>query len=136
MNRNVLVLVDDPFWRTKIEQALKSAQASASFVSDPATLAEIAVRDQVHLVLVDLSLKREPFSAIRSLKNDAKTKMIPIVGYTEQARKDMRVKGEEAGCDRVLARPAFSERLADLVMEFALPGAVRTDPDEQELPEE
>jgi CheY-like chemotaxis protein len=136
MNRNVLVLVDDPFWRTKIDQALKSAQAKALFVSEPDGLAKAAESEGIQLVLVDLSLKREPFTAIAALKAAARTKQIPVVGYYEQVRKDIKLKAEEAGCDRVMSRPSFSEKLADMVMEFALPGAVRTESDETELPEE
>jgi CheY-like chemotaxis protein len=136
MNRNVLVLVDDPFWRTKIDQALKSAQASALFVTNPEDLAKAAESDAVQLVVVDLSLKREPFTAITALKAGAKSKRIPVIGYYEQVRKDIKAKAEAAGCDRVLSRPSFSEKLADMVMEFALPGGTRTEPEERELPEE
>ncbi len=136
MNRTVLVLVDDPFWRTKIDQALRSAQASARFVSDPAELTVIADSETVRLVVVDLSLKREPFTAIASLKSGPKTKDIPIIGYYEQVRKDIKEKADAAGCDRVLSRSLFSQKLADMVMEFALPGGVRTESEEKELPEE
>ena len=38
MNRTVLVLADDLFWKTKIDHALKSAQSPGVFISDPAGL--------------------------------------------------------------------------------------------------
>jgi CheY-like chemotaxis protein len=136
MNRKILVLVDDLFWRTKIEHAVKSAQAPALFLSDPAELAPAAEGDHVVAVLVDLALRKEPFDAIAALKKKAKTKDIPVVGYYEHVRKDLKEKAEKAGCDEVLPRSTFSQNLADLVLKFALPGSVKTEEEEQELPEE
>ena len=136
MNRTVLVLVDDPFWRTKIDQALRSAEASGRFISDPKEMAPAIETGAVQLVFVDLCIKKEPFEAIAALKKGAKTKHVPVIAYYEQMRKDVKEKGEAAGCDRILFRPTFSQKLADLVLEFALPGGVRTESEERELPEE
>ena len=36
MNRKVIALVEDPFWKTKIENAVKGVGASTVFLSDPA----------------------------------------------------------------------------------------------------
>ena len=42
MNRTVVVLADDLFWKTKIDHAARSAQAPAVFISDPAGLVKAA----------------------------------------------------------------------------------------------
>lgn len=136
MNRTVVVLVDDLFWRTKIEHTAKSASRSVVFVSDPDELATKVNVETVALVVVDLSLRKDPFGAIAKLKKSPKTKAIPIIGYYEHVRKDMQKKGVEAGCDEVLPRSTFSERFGDLVLKYALPGGVRTETEEPELPEE
>ena len=136
MNRTVVVLVDDLFWRTKIEHTAKSASRSVVFVSDPAELASTVNAETVALVVVDLSLRKDPFGAITQLKKSPKTKLIPIIGYYEHVRKDIQKKGHEAGCDEVLPRSTFSERFGDLVLKYALPGGVRTESEEPELPEE
>jgi PleD family two-component response regulator len=135
MNQTVVVLADDLFWRTKIDHAVKSAQAPVRFLSDPA---ELAATDpvKVGVVIVDLGMRKVPFPAIAAFRKAAKTKGIPVVGYYEHVRKDLLEKGKEAGCDQVLPRAAFSEHLGDLVMKYALPGGVKTESDEQELPEE
>jgi hypothetical protein len=39
MNRKVIALVEDPFWRTKIDNAARSVGASTVFLSDPAGVA-------------------------------------------------------------------------------------------------
>jgi CheY-like chemotaxis protein len=136
MHRTVLVLVDDLFWRTKIDHAVRSAQSIAVFITDPAQLVTAADPATVGVVLVDLSLRKEPFTAIASLKKSPTTKGIAVVGYYEHVRKDIQKKGIEAGCDRVLPRSSFSAHLGDMVLQYALPGGVRTEEEETELPEE
>lgn len=136
MNPTVLALVDDLFWRTKIDHAVKSGQAHALFVSNPSDLAASADPATVGVILVDLSMRNEPFTAIAAIKKSAKTKGIPIIGYYEHVRKDLPEKGTKAGCDQVLPRSQFSEHLGDLVFKYAMPGSVRQESEEQELPEE
>ncbi len=136
MNRTVVVLADDLFWKTKIDHAAKSAQAPAVFISDPKELVKAAEKGKTALVLVDLALRSDPFPAIESLRKGSKTKGIHVVGWFEHVRKDLEKKGTASGCDEVLPRSAFSQKLADLIMTHALPGATRTEEEEKELPEE
>jgi len=134
VNQTVVVLADDLFWRTKIEHAVRSAQAPVKFISSPSELA--ATDASVGVVIVDLGIRTPPFEAIAALKKAARTKKIPVIGYYEHVRKDLLTKGQAAGCDQVLPRSHFSQHLGDLVMKYALPGGFRAENDEQELPEE
>ena len=136
MNRTVLALVDDLFWRTKIDHAVKSASSPVVFISDPSELDGAADPSSVGVLLVDLALRKEPFSAIQKLKKSAKTKEIPVIGYYEHVRKDLLEKGKAAGCDEVLPRSSFSEKMGDLVLKYVLPGSTRAVEEEPELPEE
>jgi PleD family two-component response regulator len=136
MKRTVVVLADDLFWRTKIDHAARSAQAPAVFLSDPAQLTKTVDPLKTALVLVDLTIRQDPFAAIAALKKGTKTKGIPVVGWYEHTRKDLEKKGTEAGCNEVMSRSSFSQKLADLIMTYALPGATRTEEEEKELPEE
>lgn len=135
MISTVVVLVDDLFWKTKIDHAVKSAQAPATFVSDPAELAA-STDAKTAVVFVDLSLRNDPFDAIAALKKSPKTKNVPVVGFFEHVRKDLKEKAEKAGCDEILPRSTFSQRLGDILMKYALPGGVRTESTDPELPEE
>lgn len=136
MNPTVVVLADDLFWKTKIDHTLKSAQATGIFIDTSAQLAAKVAAGRVGLVIVDLALRDDPFAAIVALKKNPKTKGIAVVGYYEHVRKDLLEKGEKAGCDQVMPRAAFSQHLGDVVMKYALPGGVRAEEDEAELPEE
>jgi CheY-like chemotaxis protein len=136
MNRTVLALVDDLFWRTKIDHAVKSASSPIVFISDPSELASAADPQYVAVLLVDLSMRKPPFEAISKLKKNGKTKGIPVIGYYEHVRKDLLEKGKAAGCDEVLPRSSFSQRLGDLVLKYGIPGGFRAESEEVELPEE
>jgi len=136
MNPTVVVLADDLFWKTKIDHTLKSAQATGVFIDKSSQLAARTESGPVSLVIVDLALRDDPFAAIATLKKHPKTKGIAVVGYYEHVRKDLLEKGEKAGCDQVFARAAFSQHLGAIVMKYALPGGVRAEEDEKELPEE
>jgi len=137
MNRTVLALVDDLFWRTKIDHAVKSTSSPLVFLSDPSELAAAAAHPQsVGVLVVDLALRKEPFDAIAKLKKSPKTKEIAVIGYYEHVRKDLQQKGVAAGCDEVLPRSSFSEKLGDLVLKYVMPGSSRAVDEEPELPEE
>lgn len=136
MNRKVIALVEDPFWRTKIDTAVKSVGASTVFLSDAAGAAAAIDPGAPVIVVVDLALKASPFDAIAALKKAPATAAVPVVGYFDLARKDLKEKALAAGFDEVLARSSFAERFADLVLKYLLPGGVRVEQEDNEPPEE
>ncbi len=136
MNRKVIALVEDPFWKTKIDTAVRSVGASTVFLSDPAATADALDPSSPVVVVVDLALKTSPFDAVALLKKKAETASVPVVGYYDLARKDLKEKAVAAGFDEVLSRSSFAERFADLVLKYLLPGGVRKEEEENELPEE
>lgn len=136
MNRKVIALVEDPFWKTKIDNAVRSVGATTVFLSDPAAAAGAIDPSAPVIVVVDLALKAPPFEAVAGLKKAAATSSVPVIGYFDLARKDLKEKALAAGFDEVLARSSFAERFADLVLKYLLPGGVRIEEEEHELPEE
>ena len=136
MNRKVIALVEDPFWKTKIDNAVKSVGASTVFLSDPGAVAGALEPGTPVIVVVDLALRTPPFEAAAGLKKSAETSAVPLVGYYDLARKDLKEKALAAGFDEILSRPSFAEKFADLVLKHLLPGGVRTEEEEKELPEE
>src|SRR5512140_2496789 len=97
MNRKVIALVEDPFWRTKIDTAVRSVGASTVFLSDPSAVAGAIEPGAPMIVVVDLALKTPPFGAVAGLKKAAATASIPVVGYFDLARKDLKEKALAAG---------------------------------------
>ncbi len=136
MNRKVIALVEDPFWRTKIDTAVRSVGATTVFLADPAAVAGTIDPSAPVIVVVDLALRSAPFEAIAGLKKAAATSSVPVIGYHDLARADLKEKATAAGFDEVLPRSSFSQRFADLVLKYLLPGGVRMEEEENELPEE
>ncbi|MBK9089358.1 MAG: hypothetical protein IPL90_10050 [Holophagales bacterium] len=136
MNRKVIALVEDPFWRSKIDNAVRSVGATTAFLANPAETADLIEPGAPVIIVVDLALKAPPFEAIARLKKAKATASIPVVGYFDMARKDLKEKALAAGFDEVLSRSSFAERFADLVLKYLLPGGVRMEESETELPEE
>ncbi len=136
MNRKVIALVEDPFWRSKIDNAVRSVGATTAFLSDPTAAAGVIEPGAPVIIVVDLALKTPPFEAIAILKKARATSSIPVVGYFDMARKDLKEKALAAGFDEVFSRSSFAERFADLVLKYLLPGGVRMEESETELPEE
>ncbi len=64
------------------------------------------------LILMDLSLPElDGWEATRKLKNDARTKHIPVVALTGHALADHSREAKEAGCDSFLTKPCLPEVL-------------------------
>ena len=92
MNRKVIALVEDPFWRSKIDNAVRSVGATTVFLTDPAKAAGVLEPGAPVIIVVDLALKTPPFEAIAGLKKGKATSSIPVVGYFDMARKDLKEK--------------------------------------------
>ena len=53
----------------------------------------------------------EPVNLITKLKEDHDTKGISLIGYLSHIQVDLKQQAQEAGCDMVLARSAFSQNM-------------------------
>jgi DNA-binding response OmpR family regulator len=110
----VHALVDDLFFRAKIEATASAAGLGVDFARDGEELAARIGDDGGTIVLVDLGLATgDPIAAIRALKRRSPASCIVAFG----AHRDVEVlaRAREAGADQVLARSAFVERLPKLL---------------------
>ena len=53
-----------------------------------------------------------------------------VVGYCEHKQTALIERAKKAGCDQVLLRSTFSQNLGELVLNYALPGAMRAEEEE------
>jgi len=78
-----------------------------------------AAEDMPDLILMDVSLpKIDGWEATRRIKNDERTRDIPIVAVTAHALDDDRQKAIEVGCDGYLAKPVAPRRVVEEVERF------------------
>jgi DNA-binding NarL/FixJ family response regulator len=107
----VHALVDDLFFRAKIEATGGAAGVAVAFARDPD---QIPTKDGPRLVLVDLGLAAsDPVAAIRALKTRAPAPTVIAFGAHRDV--ELLARAREAGADRVLARSALSEQLPEIL---------------------
>ncbi len=115
---SVHVLLDDLFFRAKIEATSTSLGVPVRFTRDPDDLLAALDPAAPALVLVDLGHRAaDPVAAIRALK--ARSPLPRVVAFGSHVEGERLAAAREAGADRVLARSAFSARLPEILREGA-----------------
>jgi PleD family two-component response regulator len=112
----VLALVDDLMFRSKIKSAATQNGVTVRFAtsSDAALTAMRATPPA--LVIFDLDNARaDPLGTMAAMKGDAALASIPTLGYVSHVHADVIDAARTAGVDDVLARSAFTMKLAELL---------------------
>lgn len=114
----IFAFVDDLFFLAKIQEVGRKLNVKVEFVK---TEKEIEAKagetpeDKPSLVIVDLNSNSiKPLSIISKLKSRFK-KTTSIVGFVSHVQGDLKLKAQEAGCDVVMPRSAFSQTLPSLL---------------------
>ena len=112
MTRTVLAAVEDLLFRSKISETASSLGIEAVFPRNPKRLLEAIHESPPDLLILDLNSARfEPLALLRITRSDETTRDVPTVGFLSHVQKDLAVAAREAGCDRVIARSAFTKAL-------------------------
>jgi len=113
--KTALAVIEDLFFTVKINEAAKRAGLPVTFVkSETDALQKAAERPAV--IIVDLNCASvDVLKLIRELKADDRTKQISLIGYVSHVQAELKQKAQEAGCDMVLARSAFSQNLPQIL---------------------
>jgi CheY-like chemotaxis protein len=117
MTRRVLAAVEDLLFRSKISETANTLGIEARFPRSRAKLLE-ALREEYppDLLVLDLNSARfEPLDLLRTLKSDEATRRTPTVGFLSHVQGDLAVAAREAGCDRVMARSAFTRDMPEIL---------------------
>ena len=114
----IYAFVDDLFFLAKIQEVGRKLNVKVEFVKSHDEIAEKtgeAGEDKPSLVIVDLNSNSiKPLSVISKLKSKFK-KTTSIVGFLSHVQGDLKVKAQEAGCDVVMPRSAFSQNLPSIL---------------------
>ena len=106
----ILAVCTDLFFIVKIQDAARRAGFDVKFSKTADDLTDAP------LVVVDLNCRDlDVIALIRAIKS---TSTIPVLGFLSHVEADLAKSAKEAGCDRVLARSAFSSRGADILKEM------------------
>ena len=103
----VLAIVDDLFFRAKIEAAAAQMGAALKVATD-------ADGGPWRLIIIDLNLStRDPVELVKTIRTTAPS--TPIVGYYSHVQVDLETRAKHAGCSMVLPRSAFVKQLPALL---------------------
>jgi CheY-like chemotaxis protein len=108
-------VVDDLFFTVKILDAAKRAGAALEVVKSEIDAIDKA-RSGPAVLIIDLNCGAvDPVHLISALKADPATQGVPLVAYVSHVQGELKQSAQQAGCDMVLARSAFSQNLPQIL---------------------
>jgi len=110
-SKRVLAVVNDLFFSVKLTEAAKRNGLAIEFIKDGEEAVEKA-KTRPTLIVFDLNFETvEPLKLISRLKGSPETRTISLIGYLSHIQGELKQQAQEAGCDMVMARSAFSQNL-------------------------
>jgi CheY-like chemotaxis protein len=120
-SRPIIAFIDDLFFMAKVQETARKLNVKVDFVkSDKEVLEMVAAgEEKPALIIIDLNHHTlKPLVVIPKLKAKFK-KETSIIGFLSHLQGELKVKAQEAGCDMVLPRSAFSQNLPQLLRRHA-----------------
>jgi putative two-component system response regulator len=108
-----ILVVEDNLRNAALMKDLLSSRGYPTVAVQSAAAAEVEIRRQApDLILLDVIMPgKSGYELCRELKEDSKTRLIPIVMITGLTDREDRLKGIEAGADDFLIKPIYPEEL-------------------------
>jgi PleD family two-component response regulator len=112
----ILAVLDDLMFTSKIKTAASQLGIPVAFARSSASALEQMRKDQPALVIFDLNSPRtDPLGTVAAMKADNALAPIPTVGFVSHVQVDLIDAARRAGVGEVLARSAFTMRLAEIL---------------------
>jgi CheY-like chemotaxis protein len=134
MGKTLVASVDDLFFRSKIDATARHLNIPVRFI-ERKDLTAVCLDGETAAVLLELS-NGSSLDAIRKLRQNQKTRDVPVIGFLSHVDRDLAREAESAGVTQVMPRSQFAETLPDLMMDLLAPGTKREVQEEPELPDE
>jgi hypothetical protein len=133
----IFAFVDDLFFLAKIQETARKMNVKVEFVKTDKELQEKMGQngaDKPSLIIFDLNnVAAKPLTMIPKLKAKLK-KGTNIIGFVSHVQGELKMKAQEAGCDMVVPRSAFSQNLAQILRRHGAPDEAPEQPQAPEPP--
>jgi len=114
----IFAFVEDLFFMAKIQETARKLSVKVEFVkTEKELLGRIKENgeEKPSLIIFDLNnANAKPLTTIPKLKNKLK-KGTSFIGFLSHIQGELKLKAQEAGCDMVVPRSAFSQNLPQLL---------------------
>lgn len=115
----IIAIVTDLMFIAKVQDGAKRAGFETIFARG-ASDAIGKAKDPPAVIVIDLNgAGIDVLGTIRDLKGAAETRDTPVLGFVSHVAADLIKAAQEQGCDRVVARSAFSQNLPALLAGYA-----------------
>ena len=112
MARRVLAAMEDLLFKSKVSETASQLGVEAKFPRSPEKLLAVLRESPPDLLILDLNSSRfEPLGLLREIDGEN----VPTVGFLSHVQKDLAVAAREAGCDKIMARSAFTRDLPEIL---------------------
>jgi PleD family two-component response regulator len=119
LNKKVLAVVSDLFFSVKITDAAKRAGLAVELVTDPKEVLAKA-KSKPSVIILDLNFEAaRPLELIGKLKSSVEYEGVSLIGFLSHVQGELKQAAQEAGCDMVMARSAFSQNLPQILKRHA-----------------
>ena len=110
--KKILIVDDDPTCLKVLESMLSDDRYSLIKAKNGEEALEAAFNQLPDLVLLDLMMPGiDGYEVTRKIKNDARTKNVPIIIITSLEDSDYKIKGLEEGAEELLNKPVHTSEL-------------------------
>jgi len=117
---DVLALVDDLFFLSKLNETARHVGVTLQTVNTGEALVQAAANSTPKLVLVDLNARQGALEAVERLGTAAKLPqdgMVPVIAFLSHVQTELAEKARAAGCQQVLPRSKFTAELAQILQQ-------------------
>ena len=112
----IVCAIEDLIFSIKIKTAAKQLGVDIHFERSREHVLSAVREKRPSLVIFDLNSSRlAPMETIAAMKADPELKRVMTIGYVSHVDSDAIGAARQAGCDQVLARSTFAERLGPIL---------------------
>ena len=115
----VIAIVTDLMFIAKIQDGARRAGFKAVFARNADDAIEKSTEAPAVIILDLNAAGFDSLEAIRVLKSTERTRQVSLLGYVSHVEGDLIRAAQQQGCDRVVARSAFSQNLPALLESYA-----------------
>lgn len=120
VQRRILVAVDDLFFLAKIRETARQLKVNIDLAKTDHELLEKVATPPAAIILDLNSSALKPIPTIGKIRHNPELKKTPLIGFLNHLQADLKLKAQEAGCDLVMPRSAFSQNLPGLLRRHGL----------------